>query len=67
MKTTLVGKLNLFAIVRIQEGKTPNDVLQYLISNHVAIHSFQEILPTLNDIFIRLVESSPAARQFQSI
>ena len=55
------------AIVRIQEGKTPNDVLQYLISNHVAIHSFQEILPTLNDIFIRLVESSPAARQFQSI
>ncbi|MBL0269283.1 MAG: ATP-binding cassette domain-containing protein [Chitinophagaceae bacterium] len=55
------------AIVRIQEGKTPNDVLQYLISHHVAIHSFQEILPTLNDIFIRLVESSPAARQFQSI
>ncbi|MBP6590425.1 MAG: ATP-binding cassette domain-containing protein [Chitinophagaceae bacterium] len=55
------------AIVRIQEGKTPNDVLQYLISQNVAIHSFQEILPTLNDIFIRLVESSPAARQFQSI
>ena len=59
------GKAN--AIVRIQEGKTPNDVLQYLISQNVAIHSFQEILPTLNDIFIRLVESSPAARQFQSI
>lgn len=55
------------AVVRIHEGKTPNDVLQYLISNQVAIHSFQEILPTLNDIFIRLVESSPAARQFQSI
>ncbi len=55
------------AVVRIQEGKTPNDVLQYLITQGVAIHSFQEILPSLNDIFIRLVESSPAARQFQSI
>ncbi len=55
------------AVVRIHEGKTPNDVLQYLITHQVAIHSFQEILPTLNDIFIRLVESSPAARQFQSI
>lgn len=55
------------AIVRIHEGKTPNDVLQYLITQGIAIHSFQEILPSLNDIFIRLVESSPAARQFQSL
>ena len=55
------------AVLRIHDGKTPNDVLQYLITNGVYIHSFQEILPSLNDIFIRLVEGSPAARQFQSI
>lgn len=54
-------------VLRIAEGKTPNDVLQELISRGVAIHSFHEILPSLNDIFIRLVEGTPAARQFQQV
>jgi ABC-2 type transport system ATP-binding protein len=54
-------------IVRIREGKTPNDVLQHLLSNNVSLYSFNEILPTLNDIFIKLVEGTPSARQFQSI
>lgn len=54
-------------VLRIHEGKTPNDVLQYLITRGVAIHSFHEILPSLNDIFIRLVEGTPAARQFQQV
>ena len=30
------------------------------------ILSFQEILPSLNDIFIQLVEGTPAARAFQT-
>ena len=43
-------------IVRIKEGKSSNDVLQYLLQNGAQINSFNEILPSLNDIFIKLVE-----------
>jgi ABC-2 type transport system ATP-binding protein len=53
-------------IVKIKEGNKPNDVLQYLLQQGTEIHSFNEILPSLNDIFIRLVEGTPTARQFQN-
>lgn len=39
-----------------EEGKS-NDLLQYLLQNGVFIHAFNEILPTLNEIFIRQVSS----------
>lgn len=54
-------------IVKIRQGYRPNDVLQYFIQQQASILSFQEILPSLNDIFIRLVEGTPLARQFQQI
>lgn len=63
----IVGKVNGSQVVRIKEGKSPNDVLHHLISNGVAVHSFNEILPSLNDIFIKLVEGTPSARQFQAV
>ena len=53
-------------IVKIKEGNKPNDVLQYLLQQGTEIHSFNEILPSLNDIFIKLVEGTPTARQFQN-
>ena len=55
------------SIVRIKEGNKPNDVLKYLIQQGATINSFNEILPSLNDIFIRLVEGTPSARQFQNV
>ncbi|HMT73928.1 MAG TPA: ATP-binding cassette domain-containing protein [Chitinophagaceae bacterium] len=54
-------------VVRIKEGHKPNDVLTYLIQQGISVHSFNEILPSLNEIFIRLVEGTPTARQFQTI
>ena len=54
-------------VVRIKEDSKPNDVLQYLLQHNANIHSFNEILPSLNDIFIRLVEGTPLSRQFQKI
>jgi ABC-2 type transport system ATP-binding protein len=63
----IVGRDNGSQVVRIKEGKSPNDVLHHLISNGVAVHSFNEILPSLNDIFIKLVEGTPTARQFQAV
>lgn len=63
----IIGSKNNTQIVRINEGNKPNDVLQYLLQQGVTIHSFNEILPSLNDIFIKLVEGTPAARQFQVV
>ncbi len=53
--------------IRIKEGWGPNDVLQFLLNQQVHVSSFNEILPSLNDIFIQLVEDTPATRQFQKI
>ncbi|OSZ76984.1 ABC transporter ATP-binding protein [Chitinophagaceae bacterium IBVUCB2] len=63
----IVGKKKDLHIIKINEGSKPNDVLQYLLNQQTTIHSFNEILPSLNDIFIKLVEGTPAARQFQKI
>ena len=38
------------------EGVSNNALLQYLLNNGVTVQSFIEKLPSLNDIFIRLVE-----------
>jgi ABC-2 type transport system ATP-binding protein len=52
-------------VVKIGKGFRPNDVLEYFIGRNIGITAFTEILPSLNDIFIRLVEGTPLARQFQ--
>lgn len=54
-------------ILKIHEGYKPHDVLQYLLAQSYEIISFNEMLPSLNDIFIRLVEDTPLARQFQPV
>lgn len=54
-------------VVKIHEGRKPNDVLRYFLQQDRNITMFHEILPSLNEIFIRLVEGTPAARQFQNI
>lgn len=62
-----VEKRNNSYVVRIKQGSNPNDVLQYLLNQQVSLQSFNEILPSLNDIFIRLVEDTPVSRQFQKV
>ena len=51
-------------IVKINEGYSPNDVLGYYLQQQNPILSFNEILPSLTDIFIQLVEGTAASRQF---
>ena len=54
--------------LNIHAGFKSNDVLQFFITQHVNVVAFNEILPSLNDIFIRLVESThSAARSFQTV
>lgn len=52
--------------IRIKEGYSNNQILQYLIGKEMQIEEFREILPSLNEIFIQLVEAGPAARPFNS-
>jgi len=63
----VVGKKDGALIVKIGEGHKPNDVLSHFINQGRNITAFTEILPSLNDIFIRLVEGTPLARQFQPV
>jgi ABC-2 type transport system ATP-binding protein len=47
---------------------TTNDILRYFIDKGLQVSSFNEILPSLNEIFIRLVEDTNAtARAFQPV
>jgi ABC-2 type transport system ATP-binding protein len=55
-------------IVKINEGFSSNDVLKYFIERQINIEGFNEILPSLNEIFISLVEDTrAAARSFQQV
>ncbi len=47
-------------VVKINEGFKSNDVLNYFIQQNYSIESFNEILPSLNEIFIQLVEGTAA-------
>ena len=53
--------------VRIKDAVNSNEVLQYFLQQRVTIEAFNEILPSLNDVFIRLVEGTKATRQFQPV
>src|SRR5450432_825842 len=60
----VIGSREHSLIVKIREGFRPNDVLDYFIRQGVGISSFAEMLPSLSDIFIKLVEGTPVSRQF---
>ena len=51
-------------LFHLQDGYSTNDILSQLISGGCSINGFQEVLPTLNDIFIKLVEGTKEARVF---
>ena len=54
-------------VVKIKEGYSSNHVLQYFIGQNTTIDAFNEILPSLNEIFIQLVEGTKATtRAFQN-
>ena len=65
-----IASNHLFQIVRrqehslvfqVEEERASNEVLRLLIGKGVYVHSFQELLPTVNDIFIKQVEATQHA------
>ncbi|HEY0432947.1 MAG TPA: ATP-binding cassette domain-containing protein [Chitinophagaceae bacterium] len=53
-------------VVKIGEGHRPSEMLRYCLDNGAAVQSFNEMLPSLNDIFIRLVEGTSVTRRFET-
>lgn len=55
-------------VLKINEGFKSNDILTHFLQQGVTVEAFNEILPSLNEIFIRLVEGSSArTRSFQQV
>jgi ABC-2 type transport system ATP-binding protein len=54
----ILKQTNGTATVRLVENQTVNGMLSHLLQHNVGIKSFNEILPTLNEIFIQRVENS---------
>ena len=57
-QTNIITQKEKSITVQLKEGDDSNALLRHLIQKNVHIHSFNEILPTLNEIFIRKVASS---------
>ena len=54
--------------LQINQGVTSNDILLHFIQQGIMVESFNEILPSLNEIFIKLVEETKATtRAFQTV
>ncbi len=63
----VIGKEEKELVLKKNEGFTTNDVISYFIHKGLTVQSFNELLPSLNDIFIRQVEGTPQTRQFQEV
>lgn len=63
----IVKRHNNQLTVKINEASTGNEVLQYFINEKSSIEAFNEILPSLNEVFIKLVEGTKTTRQFQTV
>lgn len=54
--------------IKINGTRQNNDVISYLLSQQIQIVSYNEVLPSLNDIFISLVEQSHSStRAFKEV
>ena len=64
---TVLDKKDKTLRFQTENDENPNKVLSYFIAEQKHILSFQEHLPSLNDIFIKIVGNSPTARPFASM
>lgn len=48
------------SVLNLQEGVTTNEVLSELLRQGIVVNSFKELIPRMNDIFIKLVTQEEA-------
>ena len=61
----VVASKENFLNVKIKDGNKPANVLEELLNHKASIVSFNEVLPSLNDIFIRQVQELNSQKQQQ--
>ncbi|MBT8232547.1 MAG: ATP-binding cassette domain-containing protein [Saprospiraceae bacterium] len=54
----VVEKSEHSVVIQLQDGEEGNDILKHAVNQGCHIISFNEILPSLNDIFIKQVEAA---------
>ena len=65
---SVVSTANYKNLVKINEGYKSNDVLAHLLRENINIVGYNEVLPSLNEIFIQLVEDTHSTtRAFQAL
>lgn len=65
---SVVSTANHKTLVKIHQGYKSNDVLAHLLKEKVNIVGYNEVLPSLNEIFIQLVEDTHSTtRAFQPL
>lgn len=65
---SVVSTSNHTTLVKIQHGYKSNDVLAYLLKEKIEVVGYNEVLPSLNEIFIQLVEDTHSTtRAFQPL
>ena len=64
---TIVEQKGNNLVLKINEGYQSNDILLHFINQQSVVVAYHEILPSLNQIFIQLVEGTPTSRQFQTV
>lgn len=64
---TVVEQFDKQLVVKINEGSNSNDVLKFFINEDTIVEAFNEILPSLNEVFIKQVEGTNATRQFKKV
>ncbi|MFM7646107.1 MAG: ABC transporter ATP-binding protein [Sphingomonadales bacterium] len=63
---TIVNQTDTKLFLQLTEGQSRNQALRFLLDQQISIVSFKEMLPSLNDIFIKLVEGTPVSRSFET-
>ena len=64
---TVIKETDKSITLKIAPGAQSNSVIRYFMDQQVEINHFTEVLPSLNDIFIKLVDGTTAARQFTNV
>ena len=60
----IVSHTNHEYILQFANNDEAKSLLNYCLQNNYSIQTFQEILPSLNEIFIQQVEGTASSRQF---
>jgi len=53
----VVDKFDHEIVIKLKEGQSSNEALRYCIDHNMEMKSFNEILPSINDIFISQVST----------